>query len=117
MPLLRTESRQKEAEISLETTKNGCTPLAKMVVLPLSPDEALVVDVAGGLNGCDVIKPADVVLVKTNKDGQPYRQRATVKVECCWLMITPPKFMGRGADNTTGRAPRSCCHLFSCEVS
>ena len=48
MPLPRTESREKEAEISLEATKNGCTPKAKAMVLPRSPDEALVVDIARG---------------------------------------------------------------------
>ena len=65
MPLLRAESGENEAEISLEATKDGCTPIAKAMVLPRSPDEALVVDVAGGLNSCDVVKQADGVLVKT----------------------------------------------------
>ena len=65
MPLLRIESRKKEAEISLETTKNGSAPIAKVVVLPRSPDEALVVDIACGLNGGDVIKQANGILVKT----------------------------------------------------
>ena len=35
------------------------------MVLPRSPDEALVVDIARGLNGCDVVKQANGVLVKT----------------------------------------------------
>ena len=65
MPLLRAESHEKEAEIGLETTKNGCASIAKVVVLPRSPNEALVVDVARGLYGSDVIKQADGVLVKT----------------------------------------------------
>ena len=38
---------------------------AKAVVLSRAPDEALVVDVAGGLNSGDVVKQADGVLVKT----------------------------------------------------
>ena len=59
MPLLRAESGEKEAEVSLEATKDGCTPIAKAMVLPRSPDEALVVDVASGLNSCDVVKQAD----------------------------------------------------------
>ena len=54
MPLLRSKSRKKEAEISLEAPKDGCTPIAKAMVLPRSPDETLVVDIAGGLNGGDV---------------------------------------------------------------
>ena len=61
MPLLRAESGQKE----VEATKDGCTPIAKAMVLPRSPDEALVVDIALGLNGCDVVKQANGVLVKT----------------------------------------------------
>ena len=65
MPLLRAESGEKEAEISLEATKDGCTPIAKVMVLPRTPDEALVVDIARGLNGCDVVKQANGVLVKT----------------------------------------------------
>ena len=46
MPLLRTERSKKEAEISLEATKYACAPIAKAMVPPRSPDEALVVDVA-----------------------------------------------------------------------
>ena len=65
MPLLRSKSRKKEAEISLEAPKDGCTPIAKAMVLPRSPDETLVVDIAGGLNGGDVIKQANGILMKT----------------------------------------------------
>ena len=65
MPLLRTKSCKKEAKVRLEATKDGCTPIAKAGVLPRSPDEALVVDIACGLNGGDVIKQANGILVKT----------------------------------------------------
>ena len=65
MPLLRSKSRKKEAEISLEAPKEGCTPIAKAMVLPRSSDETLVVDIAGGLNGGDVIKQANGILMKT----------------------------------------------------
>ena len=53
------------ARSTLPPTKDGCTPIAKAVVLPRSPDEALVVDIAGGLKGDDMIKQANGVLVKT----------------------------------------------------
>ena len=79
MPLLRAESRKKEAEISLKATKNGCTPIAKVMVLPRSPDEALIVDIARGLNGCDVIKQADGVLVKTASRVGNHREEGDVK--------------------------------------
>ena len=39
--------------------------IKEAVVLPLPPDNALVVDVTRGLNGGDVIKEADGILVKT----------------------------------------------------
>ena len=63
--MLRSKSRKKEAEISLEAPKEGCTPIAKAMVLPRSSDETLVVDIAGGLNGGDVIKQANGILMKT----------------------------------------------------
>ena len=65
MPLLRAESGEKEGQVGLESTKDGCASIAKAVVLSRAPDAALVVDVAGGLNSCDVVKQADGVLVKT----------------------------------------------------
>ena len=37
MPLLRAESGEKEAQVCLEATKDGCTPIAKAMVLPRSP--------------------------------------------------------------------------------
>ena len=77
MPLLRDESGEKEAQVCLEATKDGCSSIAKAMVLPSAPDEALVVDVASGLNSCDVIKQADGILVKTtsrvgNHGGKPF---------------------------------------------
>ena len=56
MPLLRAESGEKEAQVCLEATKDGCSSIAKAMVLSRTPDEALVVDVASGLNSCDVVK-------------------------------------------------------------
>ena len=86
MPLLRTKSRKKEAEISLEATKDGCTPIAKAMVLSRAPDEAFVVDVAGGLNSCDVVKQADGVLVKTASRVGDHREEANVKA-LVWLRV------------------------------
>ena len=45
MPLLRAEGREEEAEVGLETAEDGRTPEAEAMVLPLAPDEALVVNV------------------------------------------------------------------------
>ena len=81
MPLLRAESGEKEAQVCLEATKDGCTPIAKAVVLSRAPDEALVVDVAGGLNSCDVVKQADnsrfcsSILMLLNQNPEPSKIR------------------------------------------
>ena len=79
MPLLRAESGEKEAQVCLEATKDGCTSIAKAVVLSRAPDEALVVDVAGGLNSCDVVKQADGVLVKTASRVGNHGEKGDVK--------------------------------------
>ena len=79
MPLLRAESGEKEAQVCLEATKDGCAPIAKAVVLSRAPDEAFVVDVAGGLNSCDVVKQADGVLVKTASRVGNHREEGDVK--------------------------------------
>ena len=79
MPLLRAESGEKEAQVGLEATKDGCASIAKAVVLSRAPDEALVVDVAGGLNSCDVVKQADGVLVKTASRVGNHREEGDVK--------------------------------------
>ena len=46
MPLLRAEGGEEKGQIGLEETEDGGAPAAKAVVLPLPPDEALVVDVS-----------------------------------------------------------------------
>ena len=55
VPLLRAKRREEEAEVGLEATEHGYTPITQVVILLRSPDEALVVDVTRGLNGRDVI--------------------------------------------------------------
>ena len=79
MPLLRTKSCKKEAKVRLEATKDGCTPIAKAMVLPRSPDEALVVDIAGCLKGGDMIKQAKGVLVKTASRVGNHGEKGHVK--------------------------------------
>ena len=88
MPLLRAESGEKEAQVCLEATKDGCTPIAKAMVLPRSPDEALVVDVAGGLNGSDVMKQADGIFVKAASCVGQHREESYVKVLVWFRMLT-----------------------------
>ena len=79
MPLLRAESGEKEGQVGLESTKDGCASIAKAAVLSRAPDEALVVDVAGGLNSCDVVKQADGVFVKTSSRVGNHGEEGDVK--------------------------------------
>ena len=71
--------REKEAQVCLEATKDRCAPIAKAMVLSRAPDEALVVDFAGGLNSCDVVKQVDGVLVKTASRVGNHREEGDVK--------------------------------------
>ena len=77
MPLLRAESGEKE--VDSKPTKDGCASIAKAVVLSRAPDEALVVNVASGLNSGDVVKQADGVLVKTARRVGNHREEGDVK--------------------------------------
>ena len=42
---MRAEGREEEADVGLEAAEGGRTPEAEAMVLPLAPDEALVVNV------------------------------------------------------------------------
>ena len=86
VPLLRAKLREEEAEVGLEATKKGYAPLAKVVVLPLPPDEAFVVDVTGGLNGSDMIKQADGILVKTASRVGDYGEEGDVET-LVWFRV------------------------------
>ena len=43
---LRAEGREEEADVGLKVAEDGRTPEAQAMVLPLAPDEALVVNFA-----------------------------------------------------------------------
>ena len=79
MPLLRAEGGEEEAQVGLKATADGGSPIIEAVLLPLPAEEALVVDVAGGLNSCDVVKQADGVLVKTASRVGNHREEGDVK--------------------------------------
>ena len=55
MPLLRAKVREEEAEVGRKVAEDGRTQEAEAMVLPLAPDEALVVNVTRGLDGCNMI--------------------------------------------------------------
>ena len=121
VPLLRAKLREEEAEVGLEATKKGYAPLAKVVVLPLPPDEAFVVDVTGGLNGSDMIKQADGILVKTSSRVGDHGEEGDVKtlVWFCvlhtlgistWLQVCRgPTGIAYGTLPGAGRPSFTCC--------
>jgi len=50
VPLLRAEGGEKEPQVGLVAPEDGRPTEAKAMILPLTPDEALVVDVARDLD-------------------------------------------------------------------
>ena len=64
MPLLRAEGDEKEPQVGLVAPEDGRPPEAKAMTLPLPPNEALVVDVAGGLDSGCMIEQAHSIRMK-----------------------------------------------------
>jgi hypothetical protein len=52
VPLLRAEGGEKEPQVGLVAPEDGRPTEAEAMILPLTPDEALVVDVTRGLDSC-----------------------------------------------------------------
>jgi len=55
VPLLCAEGGEKEPQVGLVAPEDGPRPEADAMILPLTPDEALVVDVTGG---CETLSAA-----------------------------------------------------------
>jgi hypothetical protein len=64
VPLLRAKGGEKEPQVGLVATEDGRPTEAEAMILQLSPDEALVVDVARGLDSGIRIEQAHVIFVK-----------------------------------------------------
>ena len=64
VPLLRVEGGEKESQGGLVAPKDGRPTEAKVTILPLMPDEAVVVNVARGLEGGTMIERAHSILIK-----------------------------------------------------
>ena len=65
VPLLRAEGGEKESQFGLVAPEDGRPTEAEMMILPLTPDEALVVDVARGLDSGSMIEQAHRILMQT----------------------------------------------------
>jgi len=64
VPLLRAEGGEEEPEVCLVATDNGGSTEAEAKVLPLPPDEGLVVDVSRGPGGGTIIEQTHGVLME-----------------------------------------------------
>jgi len=64
VPLLLAEGGEKEPQVGLVAPEDARPPEAEATFLPLTPDEALVVDVARGLDSGSMIEQAHRILMK-----------------------------------------------------
>jgi hypothetical protein len=63
VPLLRAEGCEKEPQVGLVASEGGRPTEAEAAVLPPTPDEALVVDVARGMDGGSMIEQAHMLAI------------------------------------------------------
>ena len=64
VPLLRAEGGEEESQVGLVVPKDVRSTEAETMILPRTPDEALVVDVARGLDSGSMIEQAHSILIK-----------------------------------------------------
>ena len=78
----------------LVTPEDGRPTEAEALILPLTPDEALVVDVAKGLNSGSLIEQAHSILMKAAYGVGYYRKESNVEgfVWACVLAILSVRF-------------------------
>jgi len=62
VPFLRAEGGEEEPQVGLVAPEDGRLTGAKAMILPHTPDEALVVDVARGLYSGSMIEKAHSIL-------------------------------------------------------
>ena len=66
VPLLCAQGREEEAQISLVAPEDVGPAEAETVILPRTPDEALVVDVARGLDSGSMIEQSHRILMQVS---------------------------------------------------
>jgi hypothetical protein len=64
VPLLRAEGSEEESQVGLVVPEDIRATEAETMILPHTPDEALVVDVARGLDGGSMIEQAHRILMQ-----------------------------------------------------
>ena len=67
VPLLRAEGGEEESQFGLVAPEDVRPSEAEMMILPGTPDEALVVDVARGLDSGSMIEQAHRILIQARR--------------------------------------------------
>jgi hypothetical protein len=88
-PLLRAEGGEKESQFGLVAPKDVRPTEAETMILPLTPDEALVVDIARGLDNGSMTEQAHRILMQVPYSVGDHREEGNVEgfVWACVLAI------------------------------
>ena len=86
VPLLSAQGREEEAQISLVAPEDVGPAEAEAVILPRTPDEPLVVDVARGLDGSGVIEQTHHIRMHVSYRVGDYREEGDVQGSV-WLCV------------------------------
>ena len=82
VPLLRVEGGEKEPQFGLVTPEDGRPTEAEAMILPRTPDEALVVDITRGLDSGRMIEQAHRVLMHVAYSVGYHREEGNVEGLC-----------------------------------
>ena len=86
VPLLGAQGRKEEAKVSLVAPEDVGPAETEAVILARPPDEPLVVDVAGGLDGSGVIEQTHHIRMHVSYRVGDYREEGDV-LGSVWLCV------------------------------
>jgi len=82
VPLLRVEGSEEESQFGLVAPEDVRPSEAETMILPRTPDEALVVDVARGLDSGSMIEQAHCILMQVPYSVGYHREDGNVEGLC-----------------------------------
>ena len=80
LPLLRTKCGEEESQVGLVVPEDVRPTEAETMILPRPPDEALVLDVARGLDSGSMIEQAHRILMQVPYSVGYHREEGNVEV-------------------------------------
>ena len=87
VPLLCAQSREEEAQVGLVAPEDVGSAEAEAVILPRTPDEPLVVDVARGLDSGSMIEQTHRILMQVSYSVGDYREEGNVEGFVWWCVL------------------------------